>query len=155
MADTSAGGPGGNRMYVRYRRKDGSEATAPFETTGDGLRYSWTAPEDCVAVIGFEEIGGGGGRDALRCGGGGDYTFVPVTPGKTFTYPEADDEPVPAARRASSGPGWPRESPPEGAHGHHHDGVREWVMDADDRWWIEAGGLWYPSFPETMTGEEA
>jgi len=57
-----------------------------------------------------------------------------------------------AARRAPSGPGWPLESPPPG-RGDHTDGAgREWQMDTDGRWWIKAGDLWYPSFPETMPG---
>ena len=61
--------------------------------------------------------------------------------------------PMQIARKASSGPGWPRETHPEGAHGLHYDGAgRCWVMDSDDRWWVQPrpDTSWYPSFPETM-----
>lgn len=64
---------------------------------------------------------------------------------------EDDDEAVPAARKAGSGPGWPRESPPEPGIIHTDGAGREWAKDTDDRWWIEAGGRWYPSFPETIS----
>lgn len=61
-----------------------------------------------------------------------------------------DHEDEPAARKASSGPGWPLESPPGATH--HDSAGRQWATAPDGRAWIEADGLWYPSFPETMGG---
>ena len=55
----------------------------------------------------------------------------------------------PPERFQTSGPGWPREEPPGPVT---LDGAgREWALDTDQRWWIRAGDLWYPSYPETMT----
>jgi hypothetical protein len=52
------------------------------------------------------------------------------------------------ARTTESGSGWPLKEPPPGRDQRDSAG-RHWVMDEDDRWWIEADGLWYPSFPDT------
>ncbi len=90
MADSATGGPGADRTYiVHYRRMDGTEATAPIEMTGDRGRYSWTAPEDCVAVTEIE---------CPPAGGGAYVSVAPlarpdaVAPGMTFTFPEAATE---------------------------------------------------------------
>jgi hypothetical protein len=80
-------------MYVvHYRRKDGTEATAPFETVGDRYRYSWTAPEDCVAVTGVEETGGGGGSVLPVPGAIFSGMTVAVIPGATDEQGVPSDE---------------------------------------------------------------
>jgi hypothetical protein len=63
------------------------------------------------------------------------------------------DQAEPAAK-ASSGPGWPRDTQPAGQSSTDGAG-RQWVTDLTGRAWIEADGLWYPSHPETMSAEEA
>jgi len=96
MADSATGGPGADRTYVvHYRRKDGTEATAPFETVGDRFRYSWTAPEDCVAVTGVEETGGGGGSVLPVPGAIFSGMTVAVSPGVTVAGPGPAVSPVP------------------------------------------------------------
>jgi hypothetical protein len=70
MADSATGGPGAGRTYiVHYRREDGTEASGQAEPNARG-GFSWLAPEDCAAITGIEETGGGGGRDHPGFGGG-------------------------------------------------------------------------------------
>ncbi len=60
----AAGGSGTSSMYtVHYRRTDGTEASGQAEPNEFG-GFSWLAPEDCAAVTGLTEVGGGGaGRE--------------------------------------------------------------------------------------------
>ena len=60
----AAGGSGASSMYtVHYRRTDGTEASGQAEPNEFG-GFSWLAPEDCAAVTGLTEVGGGGaGRE--------------------------------------------------------------------------------------------
>jgi hypothetical protein len=73
MPDTATGGPGADRTYiVHYRRTDGTEASGQAEPDEHG-GFSWLAPEDCAAVTGLTEAGGGGAGRELR-------TLVPAGP---------------------------------------------------------------------------
>jgi hypothetical protein len=65
---------------VHYRLKDGTEATAEVEPN-----TTWTVPEDCAAVTGWEWPDAGGGGFG---GGGGPYgpeQGPDVKPGRTWS----------------------------------------------------------------------
>ena len=57
------------QALVHYRREDGTEETAVMNPDGYG-GWVWTAPEDCAAITGISEVGGGGGQGLGEVTGG-------------------------------------------------------------------------------------
>lgn len=82
MADITGGPGAGNTYTVHYRRKDGTEASGIAESNDHG-GFSWIAPEDCAAITGISEVGGGGRSPQPNGWGGGEPATVTVTPGVT------------------------------------------------------------------------